>query len=195
MIEATAEQLLRTHFLGWQCRIRQHVVRMEDGRPSQGMQPSVVVGDEVLANLTVLINKKELAELVTEFRYMYKKNADPALRRKDLLKVLVAGYFQQLEEFSDRLTALLSPNSKIANTLKAASNVSLYFNQQNQKYIIPCSVQELNSENLEYQATFWHNSIFNANLPADVCILSFAPNWSAAQADPLPNQLAVTASI
>ena len=187
----TVEHLLRTHFLGWQCRVRQHAVRMEDGRPSAGMQPSVLVNNEVIASLTVLINKKELTELVTEFRYMYKKNADPALRRKDLLKVLVAGYFQQLEEFSDRLTALFSQNSEITNTLTAVNNVSLYFNQENQKYIIPCSVQELDVEDLEYQATFWHNSIFNANLPADVRILSFVPDWSSAQSDPLPNQLAV----
>ncbi|QMU62354.1 MAG: hypothetical protein GKR92_11865 [Gammaproteobacteria bacterium] len=191
MTEETAGQLLRAHFLGWQCRVRQHAVRMEEGRPSEGMQPSAVINNEVIGNLTVLINKKELAELVAEFRYMYKKNDDPALRRKDLLKVLVAGYFQQLEEFSDCLTALFSPNSEITNKLIAASNLSLYFNQQNQKYIIPCSVQELNSENLEYQATFWHNSIFNAKLPADVRILSFVPDWSSAQADPLPNQLAV----
>jgi hypothetical protein len=189
--EETTERLLRTHFLGWQCRVRQHAVRMEEGRPSEGMQPSAVINNEVVGNLTVLINKKELAELVTEFRYMYKKNADPALRRKDLLKVLVAGYFQQLEEFSDRLTALFSPNAEITNKLIAARNISLYFNQQNQKYIIPCSVQELNSEDLEYQATFWHNSIFNAKLPADVRILAFAPDWLLAQADPLPNQLAL----
>ena len=191
MTEETAERLLRTHFLGWQCRVRQHAVRMEEGRPSEGMQPSAVINNEVICNLTVLINKKELAELVTEFRYMYKKNADPALRRKDLLKVLVAGYFQQLEEFSDRLTALFSPNSEFTNKILAASNVSLYFNQQNQKYLIPCSVQELNSEDLEYQATFWHNSIFNAKLPADVRILAFVPDWSSALADPLPNQLAM----
>ena len=145
MIEETAEQLLRTHFLGWQCRIRQHAVRIEDGRPSQGMQPAVVVDGEVIANLTVLINKNELAELVTEFSYIYKKTDDPALRRKDLLKVLVAGYFQQLEEFSDRLTALFSPNSEITNKLLEARDVLLYFNQQNQQYKIPCSVQELNS--------------------------------------------------
>ncbi len=191
MTEQTAAQLLRTHFLGWQCSVRQHAVRMEDGRPSEGMQPSAVINNEVIGNLTVLINKNELVELVTEFRYMYKKNADPALRRKDLLKVLVAGYFQQLEEFSDHLTALFSPNSEIVSKLLNAISVSLYFNQQNQKYIIPCSVQELNSDNLEYQATFWHNSIFNANLPADVRILSFIPDWSLAQAEPLPNQLAV----
>ncbi|MDH3609862.1 MAG: hypothetical protein OEQ24_11560 [Gammaproteobacteria bacterium] len=190
MIEETAEQLLRTHFLGWQCRIRQHAVRIEDGRPSQGMQPAVVVDGEVIANLTVLINKNELAELVTEFSYMYKKTDDPALRRKDLLKVLVAGYFQQLEEFSDRLTALFSPNSEITNKLLEARDVLLYFNQQNQQYKIPCSVQELKSEEPEYQATFWHNSIFNANLPANVRILAFAPDWSKVYADPLPNQLA-----
>jgi len=189
-MEETAEQLLRTHFLGWQCRIRQHAVRIEDGRPSQGMQPAVVVDDEVIANLTVLINKKELAELVTEFSYMYKKNADPALRRKDLLKVLVAGYFQQLEEFSDRLTALFSPNSEIINKILSARDVLLFFDQQNQQYKIPCSAQELNSEDPEYQATFWHNSIFNANLPANVRILAFKPDWSKVNANPLPNQLA-----
>lgn len=188
MNEEIAEQQLRTHFLGWQCRIRQHAVRMEEGKPSQGMQPTVVVDDEAIASLTVLINKKELAELVTEFSYMYKKTDDPALRRKDLLKVLVAGYFQQLEEFSDRLTALFSPSSEITDKLLEHKNVFLYFNQHNQQYKIPCLVQELSSEDPEYQATFWHNSIFNTNLPADVRILAFAPDWSRTHAEPLPNQ-------
>lgn len=191
MNEESAEQQLRTHFLGWQCRIRQHAVRMDEGRPSQGMQPTVMVDDEVLASLTVLINKKELAELVTEFSYMYKKTDDPALRRKELLKILVAGYFQQLEEFSDRLTALFSPGSEITRKILAHKNVLLYFNQHSQQYKIPCSVQELSSEDPEFQATFWHNSMFNANLPADVRVLAFVPDWSTAQADPLPNQLAV----
>lgn len=192
MIEESSKHQLRTHFLGWQCRIRQQAVRMEEGRPSQGMQPSIVIDNKAITRLTILINKNDLAELVAEFRYMYKKTEDPAIRRKNLLKVLVAGYFQQLEEFSDRLTALFSPNSQVANQLLETRKVTLHFNQHNQKYKIPCSVQELYFEDLEYQATFWHNSIFNANLPADVRILAFAPDWSRVQADPLPNKLAVT---
>lgn len=189
MTEATAEELLRTHFLGWQCRIRQQAVRIEEGRPSHGMQPLVILEDKVVANLTVLINKKELTELVTEFCYMYKKNDDPALRRKEILKVLVAGYFQQPEDFSDRLTALLSPNSSVASRILEARRIVLNFNQENQQFNIPCLVQELNSEELEYQATFWHNSIFNANLPPDIRILAFEPDWSKVKANPLPNEL------
>jgi hypothetical protein len=28
-----------------------------------------------------------------------------------------------------------------------------------------------------YQATFWHNKLFNPNLPGRVQVLSFAPDW------------------
>jgi len=184
----TTEQQLRHHFLSWQCRIRQQAVRIQDGRPSEGMHASVIIDNHELAKLIVLINKIELCELVTEFRFMYKKTHDPAIRRDSLLKVLVAGYFQHAEEFSDRLTASLSAESGVATKLLMAEKVLLNFNQQNQLYNIPCSVKELSVDENEFQATFWHNSIFNPNLPPTIRVIAFDPDWENAHAYPLPNE-------
>ena len=185
----SSAQILRHHFINWQCRIRQHAVRMHGGQPSEGMYASVIIDNQELAKLIVLINKLELDQLVKEFRFMYKKTHDPALRRDSLLKVLVAGYFQYAEEFSDRLTASLSVESKVATKLLTADSVLLNFYQQNQLYNIPCTVKELDVDEYEFQATFWHNSIFNSNLPPTIRIIAFDPDWENAHADPLPNEL------
>lgn len=192
--QVSAEQQLRYYFISWQCRIRQHAVRMQDGQPSEGMRPSVFVDEEEIARLIVLINKNELAALITEFKFLYKKTHDPAIRRDSILKILVAGYFQQAEEFSERLTAVLSPETEIAKNILEAKNILLVFNQQNQKFKIPCSVQALTSDEPEYQATYWHNSLFNPNIPPNIRILAFEPDWATAQANPLPNELTSTVS-
>ncbi len=185
----SVEQHMRDHFIGWQCRIRQYAVRNAGGRPSEGMRATVFIDDEAIAKIIVLINKKDLAKLVTEFSFMYKKNQDPAVRRDSILRVLMAGYFQYPEEFSDRLTALLSASHDLTKCLLEAGEVSLYFYQQNQQYQIPCTVHALKSSDHEYQATYWHNSLFNPNIPTDIHILAFEPDWSIAKANPLPNAL------
>lgn len=183
------EDILRHHFLTWQCRIRQYAVRMQDGKPTPGMQAAIIISGQELSKLTVLINQKELSQLITEFSFMYRKTHDPAIRRDSLLKVLVAGYFQHAGEFSDRLTATLSFDSKLAEKLISEKEILLGFNQQNQQYKIPCSVLELNVEEKEFQATYWHNAIFNPGLPSTVRIIAFDPIWERAHADPLPNEL------
>ena len=187
--QISPEQVLRKHFLSWQCRIRQHAVRIQDGRPTQGMQATVLVETQELCKLIVLINKKELSDLVTEFQFMYKKTNDPAIRRSNILKVLVAGYFQHGEEFSDQLTATINEESEIAQKLLASNEVKLHFYQQQQEYEIPCSVIKLSAGELQYQATYWHNAIFNPYLPQSVQIIAFNPIWNRAKADPLPNEL------
>ena len=44
----------------------------------------------------------------------------------------------------------------------------------------------LDPEEPAFEATFWHNRLFNPNLPGDVAILGFQPDWRSAQADPAP---------
>ena len=184
----SVDQLLRQHFLGWQCRIRQHAVRVQEGRPSPGMQAAVVINDQVLTSLIVIINQKELAELITEFQYMYKKTHDPAIRRDSILKVLVAGYFQRAEDFSDQLTASVSENSEMAKIMLQQEEVTLTFDHQNQHYSIPCKVKELGVKDQEFQATYWHNALFNPNLPPTIRIIAFDPMWKRAIAKPMPNE-------
>jgi len=37
-----------------------------------------------------------------------------------------------------------------------------------------------------YQLTYWHNRLFNSNIPASIVVLGFQPDWAKAEADPLP---------
>ncbi len=52
---------IRDHFLGWQCRIREHAMRHHGGRPSPGMRPRVARpdGTEIAAAVTVLLIQAE----------------------------------------------------------------------------------------------------------------------------------------
>ena len=56
----------------------------------------------------------------------------------------------------------------------------LEFEEFAQGYRIPCAVAALDSEHPFYQATYWHNRMFNPNLPAEIAILSFTPDWQHA---------------
>jgi hypothetical protein len=49
---------------------------------------------------------------------------------------------------------------------------------------LPCGVRSLTENDPAFQATFWHNAMFNPHLPAGVKILAFQPDWSRAEADP-----------
>ena len=181
-----AQHALRNHFLGWQCRIRQLAIRQAGGRPTAGMQPAVFLPDseQPLARIIVLLIKQEPEEITAQFRHLVRKTFDPADRYDSALKFLAAAYYQRATEFSDRMTALFGPDSEYARQLLDAGNCRLEFSQYNQSYRIPCRIRRLSGPEPAYQATYWHNSLFNPNLPAGVQILEFQPDWTRAQADP-----------
>jgi hypothetical protein len=45
-------------------------------------------------------------------------------------------------------------------------------------------VRALTEDDPAYQATYWHNALFNAGLPGAVRVLGFQPDWALAEADP-----------
>ncbi len=181
-----AAQALRAHFLGWQCRVRQMAVRQAGGRPSGGMRPRVLAGEPAadLGRVTVLINKSEPGEVTSQFRHLARKTNDPEARYCDALKFLAAAYYQRPEEFSDELTALFGQVSQTADRLLAAGRCRLVFDQYSQSYDLPCRLRQLPESHPAYQATFWHNSLFNAHIPGGARVLAFRPDWSEASADP-----------
>lgn len=181
-----AQKALRDHFLGWQCRLRQMSIRQAGGRPTTGMRPSVYLADAVepLTTITVLIIKSESEETTAQFRHMVRKTHDPADRYANALKFLAAAYYQRAGEFSDWMTALFAPDSTIATKLLEQGQCRLAFDQYNQRYTIPCAVRRLTEPESAYQATYWHNSLFNPNLPSGVQIVEFRPDWARAEADP-----------
>jgi hypothetical protein len=179
-------QILRAHFLGWQCRVRQYAVRQGGGRPTSGMRPRVMLSrpEADLGRITVLMNKREPGEATSQFRHLARKTNDPAERYDNALKLLAAAYYQRPEEFSDELTALFGAVSETADRLLAGSRCRLLFDQYSQSYDLPCTLRQLPQGHQAFQATLWHNSLFNPNIPGGVRVLAFRPDWSAATADP-----------
>ena len=181
-----AAQALRAHFLGWQCRVRQYAVRQGGGRPTGGMRPRALVTDPAadLGPVTVLINRREPQEATSQFRHLARKTHDPVERYNGALKLLSAAYYQRPEEFSDELTGLFGEASDLAERLLAVGRCRLLFEQFSQSYDLPCRLRELPEDHPSYQATYWHNSLFNPNIPGGARVLAFRPDWSEATADP-----------
>ncbi len=181
-----AAQALRAHLLGWQCRVRQYAVRQGGGRPTSGMRPRVLLTglDVDLGPVTVLINKSEPQSVTSQFRHLTRKTHDPVERYNNALKILSAAYYQHPEEFSDELTALFGEISETADRLLAGGGCRLLFEQSSQSYDLPCAPRQLPADHPAYQATLWHNSLFNPSIPGGVRVLAFRPDWSRATADP-----------
>ena len=181
-----SELALRRDFLGWQCRIRQRAVRHDDGRPSAGMRPEVLMGDQTegLGRIVVLIVKSQAGAFASRFRFMASKTNDPADRRDSALRFLAAGYYQNPDEFSDELTALFTPRSGFADHLLGAGRCVLAFEQYGQRYRLPCAVRDIPETDNAYQVTYWHNSLFNPAIPGGIQVLGFQPDWPAARATP-----------
>jgi hypothetical protein len=181
LIEAAATAL-RDEFIGWQCRIRQLSVRQAAGRPSLGMRPRVLgpSGDELSPAITVLVVQAQPHDSTTLFRFQYLKTLDPSERYDKALEILSAGYFQQPRNFSDVMAALFGPQSAVAARLLKRGRCILEFQEYAQTYRVPCVVAEPAADNSLYQAAYWHNHLFNPNLPSGVRILSFTPDWTHA---------------
>ena len=178
-----AADALRDQFMGWQCRLRQLAVREAGGRPSSGMQPQVLSpDDDVLATtVTVLIIPAEPAETTKLFQYQVLRTEDPIERYDKALEYLAGSHFQRPREFSDQMTALFAHDSGLADALLQLGQCRLVFEQYTQRYRLPCSVAEFTASDARYQATYWHNRLYNPNLPALVRVLGFSPEWAHAE--------------
>lgn len=174
-----AAQLLRKEFIGWQCRLRQLAMRQGGGRPTSGMQPRVLSpnGQEIAPRVTVLLNELEPGHSISQFRFQYQRTQDPIERYDKILETLSGSYFQQPANFSDVMTALFGPDSGIAAALLNHGRCVLEFEQFTQAFRLTCAVRELAESQPWHQATYWHNRMFNPNMPEGIRILAFAPDW------------------
>ena len=139
-------------------------------------------GDELSPGIVTLIVESEPENSTQLFRYQYLKTHDPNERFDKMLEILQGSYFQEPARFSDLMTALFGPRSTLAALLCAQERCILDFEQYSQGYRIPCTVARLGAGHAFHQATYWHNRMFNPNLPAGVEILSFRPDWPHAAA-------------
>jgi hypothetical protein len=181
---------LRDTFLAWQCRVRQIAMRSGGGRPSDGMMPLVTPhgASEPLGHVIVLLNKAPEFSKVPEFRHMYRRTMDPAQRRESALKFLSEMYYQSSREFMSTLTATFAPQSAGAERIVEAEGCRLDFEQYNQRFTLDCRVWEPRPGDFLFAATFWHNSLFNPNLPRDTRVLAFEPDWAESTAEPSPRK-------
>ena len=184
VLSTIAATALCREFLGWQCRIRQLAVRREGGHPSPGMRPRVSSsrGEPLSAGIVTLIVEAEPEESTQLFRYQYLRTQDPNERYDAMLEFLQGSYFQDPARFSDVLTALFGADSRLAASLLSAGECLLDFEQYASGYRIPCAVGRLSDSQALYQATLWHNRMFNQHLPPEVQNLCFRPDWPHAAA-------------
>lgn len=178
---------LRLAFLGWQCRLRQLAVRENDARPTAGMRPNLTVAGQDAGAITVVIVPAEPEASTREFRHIVRRTHDPRERYQAALRYLQAHHYQDPARFDDRLTAIFGIDAALPALISGRDDCILAFSQYGQDYRLPCSAERLGKEDRMFQATYWHNALFNASLPANVSVLRFKPNWNEVIAEPMPN--------
>jgi hypothetical protein len=158
-------------------------VRKADGRPTAGMVPKVKPASGASGGrMTTLIVKKDPA-ITMQLRHMVRQTQDPAERYASALRFFAAAYYQEPESFADEITALCGKDFALAEQLLQKQDCVLAFEQYSQRFHITCRVRETAKSDPLFQATYWHNSLFNANLPAGVRVLALRPHWQTAAAD------------
>jgi len=171
---------VRDAFLGWQVRVRQFAVRRDGGRPGPGATPSVwtLEGAELATGIVTVLVERDPRLSTDTFRQIYRRTHDPAERRAAALETMAGEFFQQPEKFSDALTALFLPGSTLAERLIAENDCRLVFDDGATRFILTCRTEELAQDHPFHQATWYHNAMFNPNLPAAPQMLAFPPDWT-----------------
>ena len=176
-------------FLRWQCRVRQMLMRDRDGRPDDSVMPVLSIRAEdgsmvELGQVMTVLNRLPAHSMVPEFQHLSRRTFDPAQRREGALKLLCSTYFQQAQQFSDLLTASFGPESESALRIQRATYAVLQFDKFAQRVELRCKVWRLTQRNYYWQATYWHNGLFNPGAPSDAIVLGFEPDWSSSVARP-----------
>ncbi|MEM9602158.1 MAG: hypothetical protein AAGA11_04805 [Pseudomonadota bacterium] len=176
-------------FLRWQCRVRQMRMRDHGGKPDDSMMPvlSVRADDgslDALGQVMTVLNRLPEHSMVPEMQHISRKTFDPAKRREDALRLLCSTYYQKAQQFSDMVTASFGPESEGAVRIQRARFVTLTFDKYAQRVDLRCKVWRLTQRNYYWQATYWHNGLFNPGAPSDAIVLGFEPDWSSSVAEP-----------
>ena len=170
------------NFLTWQCRIRQIAMREDGGRPSQGMMPQVfdTGGTEISPGIITLLIRENSSESTEFLKFQVQKHNDPQDVYKKSLTYLQSTHYHRAIEFSDELTAVFAEGSSVAEKLLSAGQCVLRFSEYSQIYSLTCKVRSLINLEPAYEASYWHNKVFNPNLGTAITILGFQPDWDQA---------------
>jgi hypothetical protein len=125
----------------------------------------------------VLLVRTDSATIAKSFEFQFKRTHDPLDRYEKAVTFLSADYYQHSANFTGVMTALVGAGTSTLQRLLDNRPCILVFQQFNQGYRVPCDVQILASEDSLFKATYWHNAMFNANLPPDVAVVAFVPDW------------------
>jgi hypothetical protein len=171
----TLEQYKR--FISWQCRLRKQCVRELGGKPSAGMSAGVysISGGDEQSRMSFLIVRKDSGPRTDEFRHIVRKTTDSSEWVKNGLRILSELHYSETDQFANRLTALFSVDSPLADAFLEAGQCHLKFAEKGVDYEFDFEVESLADEDEFYKATYWHNRLFNPTLPGQVRILSFTP--------------------
>jgi hypothetical protein len=152
-------------------------MREFEGRPTPGMSAGVysISGGEEQSCLNFLIVRKGPRERTDEFRHIVRKSPDSSQWVKNGLRILSELHYHEDKEFDNRLTALFSLDSTLANALLETGECHLKFTQDSIEHAFDFDVLSLNEADELFQATYWHNRLFNPTLPGKVRVLGFKP--------------------
>jgi hypothetical protein len=164
-------------FIAWQCRLRKQSMRELGGRPSAGMGAAVysVSGGDEQSRMQFLILRKESESRTDEFRHIVRKTPDTNEWLKNGLRILAEMHYHETNQFQNRLSALFSLDSALADALLDAGACHLKFAEKSIDYGFDFDVEALAEDDELFQATYWHNRLFNPTLPGKVRILGFTP--------------------
>jgi hypothetical protein len=164
-------------FISWQCRLRKMSMRELGGRPTAGMSAGVysVKGGEEKGRMNFLIIRSNPRERTDEFRHVVRKSPDSSQWVKHGLSILAELHYHEDKEFDNQLTALFSLDSTLAYALLKAGECHLKFAQDSIEHAFDFDVLSLNEDEELFQATYWHNRLFNPTLPGKVRVLGFKP--------------------
>jgi hypothetical protein len=186
----TSAVTLRDEFITWQCRLRRRAMREAGGRPSPGMCPCAfdTSGDLISEAIVVLLARVDSAAVAPLLEFQFKRTHDPLDRYDKAVTALAAEYYHHPANFTGALSALFGSQSSTLNSLlgrldadvdapPSSAACVLGFHEANRGYRVPCDVELLSPDDALYRATYWHNALFNPNLPPDVTVLAFEPDW------------------
>ncbi len=146
------------------------------------MQPELELANQAVGPVNVQIVKRHSEEVTREFRFMVRKTQDCQARYENAVRFLAEYYYQIPGEFDEELTAVYAIDSGIARQIVDVGQCILHFDQGNQQYDLHCTARFLDRQSAKYQATYWHNHLFNPAMPGLVRVVGFTPDWGLSSA-------------
>ena len=182
----TAADTLRDEFIAWQCRLRRHAMRELGGRPSEGMRPAALdaEGRPIAGAITVLLARTDAASVARLLEFQYKRTQDPLDRYEKAVTAFSADFYQHPANFNGVMSGLFNEQSPTLRKLLdsgsdalAPARCVLMFEERSRSYRLPCKVERLAPDAALFRSTHWHNALFNPDLPPDIAIVAFVPDW------------------